>query len=635
MDTPLSILQHYWKHQHFRPLQEDIIQSVLAGNDTLALLPTGGGKSVCFQVPALLLDGVCIVISPLIALMKDQVEQLKKRGIVAVAIHSGMSRSEIDLYLNNALYGGIKFLYVSPERLLTEIFIERFKQMKVGLLAVDESHCISQWGYDFRPPYLRIAELRVHHPDVPIVALTATATPKVSNDIKEKLAFKKSGATFQKSFARENLSFVVRKTDNKERKLVEILKKVKGSAVVYVRSRKATELVARVLNRNGISATYYHAGLSHSGRNKLQDDWIANRNRVMVATNAFGMGIDKADVRVVVHLDLPENIEAYYQEAGRAGRDEQRSYAVILFQEADADGMRTKVEQAQPSFEFLQRVYQALCNYFQMAMGSSGGESFDFDLHHFCDRFQLFPNEVFHALRRLEEAGLITFNESYYAPSRIHVAVDKGRLYEFQIANEKFDPIIKMMLRLYGGELFTDFLKISESYLAEGLKTSAKVVVDQLSHLDKLQIINYLPLNEQPQITFLLPRQDVDYLPVDKKMLRERRELIISKMNAMIEYATNTDRCRMQRIQEYFGEETFDTCGWCDVCIAKRKQENSQSTQELREQILRLVKEQFFSVDELEQRLAPTDVELFVEVVRELVDEGVIVYDDVWRLRLK
>jgi ATP-dependent DNA helicase RecQ len=633
LETPLSILQHYWKHNQFRPLQQDIIEAVLVGHDALALLPTGGGKSICFQVPALLLEGVCIVISPLIALMKDQVEQLKKRDILAVAIHSGLSKSEIDLHLNNALYGGIKFLYVSPERIQTELFIERFKQMKVALIAVDEAHCISQWGYDFRPPYLKIAELRQWHPTVPILALTATATPQVNSDIIQKLAFTKSHQVFQKSFARENLSFVVRKTDSKERKLVEILRKVKGSAIVYVRSRKATEALSRMLNQQSISSSFYHAGLSHSGRSKLQDDWIQNRSRVMVATNAFGMGIDKSDVRVVVHMDLPENVEAYYQEAGRAGRDGNRSYAVIIFQEADADSLRTKVEQSQPSYEFLQRVYQALCNYFQLAMGSSEGESYDFDLQHFCDRFQLLVHEVYSALKKLEESGLILFNESYYSPSRLRIAVDKARLYEFQIANEKFDPLIKMILRLYGGELFADYLRISEGYLAEGMKTNAKVITDQLVHLHKLQIVQYLPLKDQPQVTFVMPRQDSNHLPVDKKVLRERRELIFAKMNAMIDFVTSTHRCRMQLIQEYFGEEALDTCGMCDVCIDKRKKENSKSVKELKTQILRLTKEQLFTIDELEERISPSDSELFVEVVRELVDEGRIVYDDVWRLR--
>lgn len=633
METPLSILQHYWRHKQFRPLQEEIIASVLQGNDTLALLPTGGGKSICFQVPALLLNGVCIVVSPLIALMKDQVEQLKNRGIIAVAIHSGLSRAEIDLSLNNALYDGVKFLYVSPERLQTDIFIERFRKMKVALIVIDEAHCISQWGFDFRTPYLRIADLREWQVNVPFLALTATATPQVREDIVERLAFRKSKAIFQKSFARENLSFAVRKTDNKERKLLEILTKVKGSAIVYVRSRKYTELLAKVLKQNGFSSSFYHAGLSHSKRSKLQEDWLANGSRIIVATNAFGMGIDKSDVRIVLHMDIPENLESYYQEAGRAGRDGQRAYAVVIFQEADIESLKTKVSQSQPSFELLQRTYQALCNFFQLAIGSSGGESYDFDIHNFCDRFKLHTHEVYHALRKLEENGLILFNESYYAPSRLHLSVDKARLYEFQIANEKFDPLIKMILRLYGGELLTDFVIISESHLADALKTSIKNVVEQLEHLSKLQLLVYIPQKDQPQVTFVLPRQDSSYLPIDKKSLSLRRELVISKMDSMIQYLS-LGRCRMQFVQEYFGEQSAAFCGICDICIAKRKKESLNAFKELREEIIRVVSENLYSIDELEVRISPQDSELFVEVIRELVEEGKIIYDDVWRLRL-
>jgi ATP-dependent DNA helicase RecQ len=634
VETPLAILQQYWKYAHFRPLQEEIINAVLNGNDTLALLPTGGGKSVCFQVPAMAREGICIVVSPLIALMKDQVEQLKRKGILAAAVHSGMTRSEIDVYLNNALYGGLKFLYVSPERLQTEIFVERFKQMKVALLAVDEAHCISQWGYDFRPPYLQIAALRQWQPTVPIIALTATATPQVCIDIQEKLLFTHSHV-FQKSFARENLSFVVRKTDSKERKLMEILNKVKGTAIVYVRSRKATEQLAKLLSKNKIAAAPYHAGLTQAVRSKLQDDWIANRTRVMVATNAFGMGIDKPDVRVVVHMDVPENLEAYYQEAGRAGRDGHHAYAALLFQDADVENLQMKIAQSQPSFEFLQRTYQALCNHFQLAMGSSGGESYDFDLHAFCERFGLQQQETYYALKKLEEAGLIQFNESYYAPSQLYVAVDKVRLYEFQIANEKFDPLIKMLLRLYGGELFEGFVRISEDYLAEAVGTTAKSVKELLELLNKLKLVHYLPLKETPQLTFVLPRQDANHLPVDKQQLKQRSELVFSKMKSMLEYATSTHRCRMQLVQEYFGEESTVGCGKCDVCVDKRKKDNSKSVTELKQQIMQLVHEQLYTVDELEVRLSPSDTELFVEVVRDLVDEGKIIYDEVWRLRPK
>lgn len=634
METPVSILKKYWQYSQFRPLQEDIVNSVLQGHDTLALLPTGGGKSVCFQVPALLLPGVCIVITPLIALMKDQVEQLKRRGILAVAIHSGMNRSEIDILLDNCIYGSVKFLYVSPERLQTELFIERVKQMKVGLIAVDEAHCISQWGYDFRPPYLQITTLRELKPSTPVIALTATATPVVKEDIMNKLAFRDPAGVFQRSFARDNLSFVVRKTENKERKLLEILQKVKGSAIIYVRSRKATQQIAEWLAKRGISASYYHAGLDFEERSKRQEEWIHNKTRVMVATNAFGMGIDKPDVRLVVHLDIPENLESYYQEAGRAGRDGIRSFAAILYQDADVVNLQFKTGQAHPSPEALKKVYQALANYYQLAIGSSGGESFDFDLLDFAERFKYHQAEVYTALKKLEEEGFIQFNESFYNPSHIFFPVDKTKLYEFQIANARFDPVIKMLLRLYGGELFSEFVRISEAYLAKGLKISEKEMIATLKHLNELKIIIYQPLKNKPQVTFVLPRQDADRLPLNIPRLEARKKLIVDKMNAMVAFATSTHRCRMQIIQEYFGEDTFAVCGMCDVCIEQRKTDNRSAYDQLREEIVTIIKNTSMTIEQLEEHIAPTDHELFADLVRELVDEGLLQYDDGWRLQL-
>lgn len=634
MEDSLSILKEYWGHNQFRALQPEIINSILAGHDTLALLPTGGGKSICFQVPGLQLDGLCIVISPLIALMKDQVENLKNKGIHAVAIHSAMSREEIDIQLNNCIYGDVKFLYLSPERLHTEIFIDRVKQMKVGLLAVDEAHCISQWGYDFRPSYLQIANLRELLPDVRMIALTASATPQVKDDIIEKLSFRKGFQVFQKTFARDNLSFVVRKTENKERKLLEVLQKVQGSVIIYSRSRKGTHELADELNKKGISAIYYHAGLTFEQRTDHQEQWIKNKKRVMVATNAFGMGIDKPDVRIVAHLDLPENLESYYQEAGRAGRDGKLAYAVVIYHDSDVATLQTKTKQSLPSIIVLKKTYQALANFYQLAMGSGEGESFDFDLYNFCDRFELQPAITYNALRKLEEEGLIEFNESFYSPSVTHIAVDKTRLYEFQVANEQFDPLIKMLLRLYGGQLFSDFTKISESYLAKGLKMKTGELVAALKHLHDLKIILYKPAKEKPQLTFILPRQDAEKLPLDVKRLEERKILIESKMKAMTNFVTSTNRCRMQLIQEYFGEETFETCGKCDVCIDQKKKENTVQLQSLRGEILTLVKSKLYTIDQLEKRIAPSDTGLFVELVREMVDEGELEYDNVWRLRL-
>ncbi len=634
METPLTILQQYWKHDQFRSMQEDIIHAVLESHDTLALLPTGGGKSVCFQVPALLREGVCIVITPLIALMKDQVEQLKSRDILAVAIHSGMSRDQIDVLLNNAIYGQIKFLYVSPERLQTEIFIERVKQMKVSLIAVDEAHCISQWGYDFRPPYLKIADLRDLIPDVPIIALTASATEQVQNDIIERLAFHQPFAVFKKSFARDNLSFVVRKTENKEKKLLEILQKVKGSAIVYVRSRKATQEIAKLLTKKGIKASFYHAGLTFEQRTERQDEWIKNKTRVMVATNAFGMGIDKPDVRIVIHVDIPENPESYYQEAGRAGRDGVRSYAVILYQEIDIENIQTKVEQSLPSVEYLKKIYQGLANFYQLAVGSSEGLSYDFDLHKFAGRFKLNPVEVYNGLKKLEEEGLLQFNESFYSPSQLHFRIDHAKVYQFQVANARFDEPLKMMQRLYGGELYSSYVKISESYIAKALAITLPEVISILNHLHELSILHYVPAKDFPQVTFVLPRQDADNLPLNITRLKERRKLIMSKMEAMVNYVKVTHRCRMQMIQDYFNETSTEECKICDVCISKRKKENIKSFEILRVEILNVLKSKTIPIEELEQQIAPNDSELFVDVIRELVDEGLIGYDKVWRLKL-
>jgi ATP-dependent DNA helicase RecQ len=634
LNAPLDILKYYWKHDSFRPMQEDIVNSVIAGNDTLALLPTGGGKSVCFQVPGLLLDGLCIVISPLIALMKDQVEQLRRREILAVAIHSGMSRQEIDVLLDNCVYGNLKFLYVSPERILTEIFIERFRKMNVGLIAVDEAHCISQWGYDFRPSYLQISRLREIKSHVPLIALTASATTQVQEDIREKLAFGSNQQVFRKSFARTNLSFVVRKSENKERKLLQVLSKVNGAAIIYVRSRKATQEVAAWLTRQGMKSSFYHAGLDMETRAKRQDEWIQNKTRVMVATNAFGMGIDKPDVRVVIHLDVPENLESYYQEAGRAGRDEKRAYAVVIYHESDLMNLRMKTEQSHPPPEYLKKVYQCLANYFQLAEGSGEGQSYDFDLHEFSERFQLKISELYNALKKLEEEGLIQFNESFYSPSHLCLLADKARLYEFQIANARFDPVIKMLLRLYGGELYSGPVKISESYLAKALGAPLSDMIEMLKHLHSIGILLYEGVKDKPQISFILPRQDATKLPLNMKRLEERKALIMSKMEAMSGFVTTEKTCRMVMIQQYFGEKTIQTCGICDICVESRKRENTTAFEGMRIEVLTVIKKQALTLEQLEEIIAPDDPELLIDAVRDLVDEGQLEYDDVWKLRL-
>lgn len=631
----MTILQHYWKHSQFRPMQEDIINSVLAGNDTLALLPTGGGKSVCFQVPALLREGVCIVVTPLIALMNDQVNQLKKRGIQAVAVHSAMSRQEIDLYLNNCVYGGVKFLYVSPERLQSEMFQARVTRMNVSLIVVDEAHCISQWGYDFRPPYLKIATLRDLLPGVPFIALTATATVDVQADIVKHLRFRSPHGIFRKTFARDNLSIVVRKAEDKEKKLVDVLRKVGGAAIVYLRSRKSTQEVAALLGRNGMSAVSYHAGMSYEERVRAQEAWITGKVRVIAATNAFGMGIDKPDVRLVIHLDLPENLESYYQEAGRAGRDGLPSYAVVIYHEADIEALLVKVERSHPSVDYLKKVYQALANYYQLALGSGEGESFDFDIYEFGGRFGFQVQEVYNALKKLEEEGVIQFSESFHTPSQVHVPVDAVKLYEFQVANSQFDPLIKMMLRLYGGELFSTYIRISESYLARAQNVSAADITKALKHLNELKVVSYRPANDRPQLAFLLPRQDAERLPLDIQRLADRRKLALSKARAMTEFVSSSDSCRMAVIQHYFGEKNASDCGKCDVCVARRKRANMRESEILRGEIRHVLHNRTLSVEHLEEQIAPTDHELFIDVIREMVEEGELLYDETWKLREK
>jgi len=633
VESAEKILKKYWGYDQFRSPQAEIIKAVTSGRDVLALLPTGGGKSICFQVPSLLMEGVCVVITPLIALMEDQVSQLKRRAISASAIHSGMSRTEIDIALDNCVYGKIKFLYISPERIQTDIFQARIQKIKVNLVAVDEAHCISQWGYDFRPSYLQIADLRELIHSVPFIAVTATATRKVKEDIISKLKLKSPGV-FQKSFARENLAFVVRKTENKEKLLLQVLQKVNGSSIIYVRSRKATEKLSGWLTENKISATYYHAGLNHAQRSDQQKKWIEGTTRTIVATNAFGMGIDKADVRTVIHMDLPETLEAYYQEAGRAGRDGKRSYALIIYHPLDLKTLKDKVLLAQPEIAELRTTYQALSNYYQLAEGSAMGESFDFDLNELSKRFDLKPLTVYASLKKLEEQGIIQLSESFYRPSRLHFQVDKKKLYEFQVANDHFDILIKAVLRNYGGELFSSFVNISEAQLSRAIRWSVQQTRIALEQLHKMQFLHYEQSTDSPQITFLTPRQDASRLQLDKARLEERRNLAFQKMDAMISYSSQGHQCRTQIIQSYFDEETFKTCGVCDVCIERKKKENIREVKDYREQILHFLKQKPMTSDELEKAIAPGDQELLIEVIREMLDANEVKYDEFWVMRV-
>ncbi|HEK20787.1 RecQ family ATP-dependent DNA helicase [Mucilaginibacter sp.] len=570
--TPREILKQYWGHHQFRPMQEEIVTSVLQGRDTLALLPTGGGKSVCFQVPALAKEGICIVVSPLIALMKDQVENLKARGIAAMAIVSGMGRREVDIALDNCIYGPVKFLYLSPERLLSDLVRERIKYMNVNLFAVDEAHCISQWGYDFRPPYLHIARLRELHPAVPVLALTASATADVQGDIQEKLAFR-NGAVFRKSFERKNLSYVVQETEDKLRKLLDVAHGITGSGIVYVRTRKETFEIAQHYRRHHISADYYHAGLPADERAEKQDAWKSNTTRIIVATNAFGMGIDKPDVRFVIHKDMPDSLEAYYQEAGRAGRDEDKAYAVLLYHPADRALYQKKMQQSFPSVEEIKKIYHSLGNYCQLAYQAGEGISFDLDIAEFCSRFELDAIKTLNALKFLEQDEYVSFTESVFLPSRFRFEVLNEELYNFQIQNPGWDPFVKTLLRSYGGS-FENYVRIKEFDIARRAGMSVQQVVTGLQQLQAFDILSYLPQTDQPQITWLKPRQPNNHLYINKVAIEQRKATYRKKLDAVFAY-TGTPVCRSRQLLTYFDEPEAPKCGICDVCLEERRQQNS------------------------------------------------------------
>ncbi|MFC4872676.1 RecQ family ATP-dependent DNA helicase [Negadavirga shengliensis] len=632
----LHVLKAYFGYQDFRPLQEEIVLSIADGGDTLALLPTGGGKSICFQVPALMQEGICIVVSPLIALMKDQVDNLKQRGVKATAIYSGMQKREIDTLLDNCVYGDIKFLYLSPERLKTDLFVERFKRMNVCMIAVDEAHCISQWGYDFRPPYLEIAALREIHPHVPMIALTASATMEVRKDIIDKLRLKKPNV-FVQSFARKNLSYVVRWAENKFEKALDILNKVPGSAIIYVRSRKGTKEIAAQLNRLGVSATFYHAGLDQQKRESRQMEWIKGKVRVMVATNAFGMGIDKPDVRLVVHIEAPENLENYYQEAGRAGRDGIKAFAVLIVQEQDLLLLKEKAEKSYPPEETIKRVYQSLANYYRIAVGSSPMGSYDFDLTDFTQNYQLDPMTTYNVLKVMQEESLVLFTESVFMPSTLHILVDQSKLYETQIAYAKLDPLIKVLLRMYGGELFVNYIKIYESKLAKLLQLSEMEVVRMLEQLDAMGVVAYHARKDKPQVTFLTPRLDARSLPLDKRRIAHRRQQAILKAQRMIGYARNEMNCRTDQILEYFGEHSDHLCGICDVCLkAKREAGHVGDLELIKEKLLRTLQGgKAFSVEELFSRSKLNMDDEGVGILRELEDQEIIHTEMDGKIKLK
>jgi ATP-dependent DNA helicase RecQ len=633
MNSLQAILKHYWGHDAFRPVQEDAIRSVLAGRDTLVLLPTGGGKSVCFQVPVLAMEGVCIVVTPLIALMKDQVEQLKKRDVSAAAIHSGMNRHEIDITLDNCIHGNTKFLYVSPERLRTEIMIERAKQMNICLLAIDEAHCISAWGYDFRPSYLLISDFRKLIPGVPVMALTATATLEVQADIVDKLEMR-NHRLFTQSFARANLSYSAFMEENKERKLLRILKNVPGTGIVYVRTRKRTKELADWLNRQGIAAMGYHAGLPFKDRTDRQTKWIKNQVRVVVATNAFGMGIDKPDVRSVIHYDLPATLEAYYQEAGRAGRDEKKAYAVALFNHVDLEELEENVERKYPPMQALRRVYQALANYYKIAVGSGEFTSFSFDIQDFAGIFGLVVNETHYALKLLEEEGFIQLSENFNEPSRLHFLVDNRQLYDFQIRYPDLDSFIKVILRIYGGELFTEYVKISESELGQIYFAPVQEVIRKLAFLKERGITDYEPARDKPQLTFMTPRYDAELLPLNVFEIEKRRQRDRQKVRAVVEYASQENRCRTILLLEYFNEMDGKPCGVCDVCLKNKKGEDDTD-----EELASVILEYLQHNGPIAPRILSIAFEMvkeqtFLQTLKALLEQELILYDNSGMLTL-
>ena len=631
MQKYIDILKQYWGYDQFRPLQGDIIQSIAAGKDTLGLMPTGGGKSLTFQVPALAMEGVCIVVTPLIALMKDQVENLQRRNIKAAAIYTGMTRDEIVTTLENCVFEAYKFLYVSPERLATRIFLEKISQTRVCLIAVDESHCISQWGYDFRPSYLRIADVRSILPDAPVLALTATATPEVVEDIQERLAFREKNV-FRKSFLRTNLAYVVRTTENKEVQLLNILNKVPGTSVVYVRNRKRTKEIADFLVQNGISAEHFHAGLANDTKDARQQRWKNDQTRVIVSTNAFGMGIDKAEVRTVVHMDLPDSLEAYFQEAGRAGRDEKKAWAVVLFNNTDVTKMRKRVTDTFPDKEMVRKVYDALGNYYQIGVGSGLEATFTFDLADFCASFKFPMLVAYNSIKLLEQAGYLHLTDEQDNSSRVLFTVDKDTLYNLR-PNESQDRLIHLLLRSYTG-LFTDPAYINEEMIAKRLEWKKDKVVQELIGLSKEHIIQYIPRKKTPFLSYTLEREEVSRLRLGKEAYDNRKERYVQRAKSVLDYTREEIICRSQILLAYFGEKNTRPCGQCDICL--KNKENEVSDEEfatISARIVELVSRNQLTLKQLIQQAGYKEQKTLT-VLRFLIDRQRVVQLESMKLTL-
>ena len=622
-DSPLTVLQKFWRHSSFRPLQEEIIQSVLTGKDTLALLPTGGGKSICYQVPAMCKEGLCLVISPLIALMKDQVEQLKKKNITAFAIYSGMSRKEVMNVLKVACESNCKFLYVSPERLETSLFKEYLPGLGINLVAVDEAHCISQWGYDFRPPYLRIATLREELPNIPILALTASATPSVQDDIMIKLLFKENNI-FKQSFERPNLSYSVFSVDSKINKITEILQKVPGSSLVYCKSRKRTKEISDLLKMHGIKADYYHAGLTHEERNRKQEAWINNQIRTMVCTNAFGMGIDKPDVRVVIHADLTDCLENYYQEAGRAGRDGKRAYAVLLYHSKEPEELKQLPESRFPDMEKIREVYQSLMNYLQLPVGSGEGNYYDFDITDFLKKFNYDAALAWASIKTLEQEDKLGYNEQLFALSTVQFTCTKEAIYNFENNYPDLEPLIKILLRTYEG-IFDYPVRIHERMIAGLLKSDPETVKKQLLQLAAYPIIRYEPQKENPQLFFPVNRVATEQLTINDQQYQRRKQEYSSRVNTLLDYVLKETTCRSAAIARYFGDNEVKPCGICDNCLnTTKKSISSEEFTKISNEIIQLLSGQSLTGTELLQ-LLPIKKEKAWVVIRFLQAENKVV----------
>ena len=612
------LLKKHWGFDQFRGLQEDIILSILNKNDTLGLMPTGSGKSICFQIPSLVLGGTTLVISPLIALMNDQVQNLKKKGFSAISISAAMHYNEIDVAMNNAALGHVQFMYISPERLQNENFRQKLSYLPINLIAVDEAHCISQWGYDFRPSYLKIAELRSYFQDVNIIALTASATKVVADDIQNQLAFKNQ-KVFRQSFVRNDLRYVVQYEENKIIRLQKLISNIGGSGIIYVRNRKKTEDLALFLKKNKISSLAYHAGLKFEDRQNIQDQWIENKIQVIVATNAFGMGIDKPDVKFVVHLDLPESLEAYFQEAGRAGRDGKFAYSTIFYTKADQQRLLDNFKFAFPDLDYIKQTYQAICNYFQIAVGSGQGFSVEFDIDKLCNSYNLSPLLVYNSIKFLEKENYISYLDGGYEPSKIMFLSSKEELYLFQIRFPKYELLIKTLLRSYGG-LFENYGNIKEKDLAFRTKTNVQLVKENLEYLDKQQILSFIPQSSLPKLFFNQDRINGKYLEFNPNNYYHLKQRYSERIQSVIDYTENDKLCRQVQLLMYFNEIDYTNCGHCDVCINNRQKD----LEKIKQQIIQVLTHNLYSLEQLNFHMKNLNSVSWIKIFNEMIDDGII-----------